>query len=348
MGPALPPLERVGEERPERYLARPVRPVVQVAARVGLWGAVAFGCVGGIVAMVRPADGGAEPVEATSDDAIVPAAVAGTAERIVAEWLTATEADQELLDDLFVEAPSVGNPGAHMLEVRDVTTVSGRRLADGYWAVTVAADVVDAEPEEGDPGATEEAMEEAAGGAPEEESREGTWYLDIGIVGQVDGGLVALAAPSVMPGPPAAEPDWNVGDVTFGDASEGDPVVTTVQGFLSAMLTGDGDPSRYAAPGAQMRAANPAPFAEVTVQEIATDEMDDGRLWVLAQVVGTTRGGVSQIFVYDLIVTQRVDRWEVDTLSGVPTVLREAPPPETTTTRPDSADADAETEADGS
>jgi hypothetical protein len=342
VGPGLPPsLDRMADERPERYLARPVRPVVQIAARVALWGAVAFGCVGGLVAMVRPSDGGAEPVATTSDDAIVPAAVAGTAERIVAEWLTATEADSERMEDLFVEVPSIGNPGAQVLEVRDVTTVSGRRLADGYWAVTVAADVVDAEPEEGDPGATEAAMEEAAGGVPEEElSREGTWYLDVGIVGQVDGGLVGLAAPAVMPGPPAAEPEWNVGDVTFGDASEGDPVATTVQGFLSAMLTGDGDPSRYAAPGAQMRAANPAPFADVTVQEIATDEMEDGRLWVLAQVVGTTRGGVSQIFVYDLIVAQRVDRWEVDTLSGVPTVLREAPPAETTTTQPAADEGD--------
>jgi hypothetical protein len=325
----MPSLDGPGEERPERYLARPVRPVVQIAARVALWGAVAFGCIGGIVAMVRPAGGGEEPVVAETDDSLVPAPVAGTAERIAHEWLLATEADQERLEELFVEVPTIGNPGGQVLEVREVTTVAGRRLADGYWAVTVAADVVDAEPEEGSVGSTEDQMEDAAGGAAdegEEPPREATWYLDIGIVGQIDGGLVALSAPSVMPGPPAALPDWRVGDTSFGEASEGDPIVATVQGFLTAMLTGEGDPSRYAAPGTEMRAATPAPFVEVAVQDISTDETDDGRTWVLAQVLGTTRGGVSQLYTYDLIVTQRVDRWEVDTLSGVPTVLREVPP----------------------
>lgn len=350
-GPGIPPpgsppvqLDRGPEDRTERYLVRPVRPVAQIATRVALWGAVAFGCLGGLFGVLRSSGDDPPPARAVVDDSVVPVQVAGMAERVVQEWLTATDADRDRMTDLFVEVPPIGNASGFELEVRNVTAVAGRRMADGYWAVTVAADVVDADPDAAASEA-EEQIEAAAGGSAEEEQREreATWYLDVGIVGQPDGGLAALAAPAVMPGPEEAVPGWSIGEASVGDAVEGDPIVATVEGFLSALLTGERDPERYVAPGVEVRPTSPAPFVEVAVQDVSMEEMEDGRTWVLVQALGTTRGGVSQSFVYDLILQQRVDRWEIQTLSGVPTVLREATP-DTPVTEPDSSSDTTEPE----
>jgi hypothetical protein len=144
----------------------------------------------------------------------------------------------------------------------------------------------------------------------------------------VDGGLAAVTAPAVMPGPPTASSTWRVGEDDPPEGLDEASIEATVLGLLTASLTGNGDPGRYVAPGVEISAASPAPFVEVTIEDVATDQVDGGRLWVLAQVLGTTRGGMSQAFTYDMVMVQRVDRWEVLSLSGVPTLLREVPPEE--------------------
>lgn len=313
--PRYPPFDagpgyiEIEDELPEHYAVRPVRPVAQLAARVGLWGAVVFGCLGGLIGLFRPtARPDAPAVVAAADDAGVPAPVSGVAERTVEAWLTATEDDREALDALFVDGVSVADRGGAVPTVAEVTTVAGRRLEDGYWTVTVAADI------------TEPAAAGAVdpGGAAAEPAT-ATWYVEVGIVGDVGGGLAALTTPSVMPAPPGVDDGWEQSDDDAWTPQDDDPIVATVQGFLSALLTGEGDPLRYLAPGGSIRAADPPPFTELVVVQMAvTGEDDDTEVRAWTQAEATTPGGSRRVVAYELVLTRSVDRWEITELSGVP------------------------------
>lgn len=304
----------------ERYAVRPVRPLTQLVARVGLWTLVGLGCLGGIVALVRPS--GSDPAaEASMPEETVPAPVVRVAELVVEEWLTATGDDRDRLDALFVDPPSLRDAGEGVA-VERVTSLAGRQVAEGYWAVTVAADVVET-PLVGGPVEGGERGESAtATTAPDEEPQPtlSRWYVEVGIVGDVEQGLAALTTPAVMPVPPALPDDTHVLDVAPSDAEPGDPITEVVDGFLRAMLTGDGDPTRYLAPGVSMTPADPPPFVDVRVEQIVSEPLsDDTEIWILAHVVATTPGGVERRFTYDLYAVAAVDRWEIVALSGVPT-----------------------------
>lgn len=296
---------------PERYAARPVRPIVQLAARVGLWTAVGFGCLGGVLGMVRPPTQDVRAiVEQSGEDATLPAPVAGTAELIVQEWLTATDGDAERLDHLFIRPPSLVSATSGDLSVSRVVTVAGERRDEGYWAVTVAADVTETVAVDPDTG--------------EAETAESVWYVELAIVGDVAGGLAALTTPAVVPAPPEARTGWRPSTrrpTTAGD----EPLATTVEGFLGALLAGGGDPSRYLAPGREVAAISPAPFETVELLEMAVDDLGDGELRALATVAATTPGGTSTHLGYELVLVERSDRWEVTRFAGAPTILV-APP----------------------
>lgn len=313
------------------YVTRPIRPTLQYAARIGLWSAVGLGCLGGAVALVRPSNAGAVETPATTtteDESMVPGPVAGMAETVVEAWLTATDDDQERLDALFVDSPSVDAAATEGLQVGAVRTVAGRRMADGYWSATVAAAVTEdvsggEDPIDGEGDDTDATEGEEAG------PRETTWYVQVGIVGDVRHGLAALAAPAVMPAPPEVTSPWEVvDDASSLPQEQEDAVVTTIEGFLGALLAGDGDPQRYAAPGLDLRAPDPAPFQAVSVEDIAVTEVPDqnGRIWAQAHVLAITPGGAEQVFTYDLTLDPRVDRWEVVSLSGAPTFVDRSEP----------------------
>lgn len=312
-------------EPSEHYLARPVRPMAQLGARVGLWSAVVLGCLGGLVGLAGPSDEGPPPVvEQSEDEGFVPAPVAGMAETAVEEWLAPGEPDEdegesdgERLDELFIERPSTTDVEAGRLSVQDITTVAGHRLDDGYWTVTVAAEVV-------------EIVDDVAQPAT-------VWYVDVGIVGDPEGGLAALTTPAVVPAPPGVSTDLRPSAPLPGPPAEDDPVAGTVEGFLNALLAGDGDPSRYLAPRVTMTAANPAPFVDVELLEMAVEEVDrdqaseqdpeqareeEGDIRIWATVRGTTAGESSQVLAYELVAVERVDRWEILELSGAQTVER--------------------------
>ncbi len=335
LGPGLVDVE---PRAPEHYAVRPVRPAAQLAARIGLWTAVVLGCLGGIVGALRPAAEAAEPVvEQPGDDAAVPAPVAGVAELAVGEWLTATDDDEERLDALFVESVSLRGVDTERLSVDGLTTVAGRQVEEGYWAVTVAADVVEL---------PASATADATGEPPAPTTT--TWYVEVGVVGAVDGGLSALTTPAVLPAPPAVADDWRGTTGTSGRTPDAnDPVVATVQGFLAALLTGEGDPSRYLAPGESIAAADPAPFTELTVLQMAITDVDDTRARAWTQVQVTTPGGSRQVVAYEVLVAQRVDRWDVVEISGVPTGI-DAPPSDRTSSPDASSGTSSDTTADAS
>jgi hypothetical protein len=314
------------DEGTERYLARPVRPMVQILVRVGLWTAVGLGCVGGVFALLRPSGGSAEPVvELPPDEESVPAPVAGVAELAVEAWLTATEDDAENLAALFVEPPELMEGDVEGLDVVRLTTVAGRRVGEGYWVVTVAAEVVETVADDEAAGTDEE-------GAPPEEPdeeedvagpRQTTWFVEVGIVGDAGGRLAALTTPGVLPASQAAPDGWGVALDAPDPVEDDDPLGLTIEAFLGALLAGRGEVSRYVAPGVNLFAADPPLFADLVVETMATREVSDGEWRVLVQALATTPGGVEQSVTYEVVAVARVDRWEISDFSGAPTADRD-------------------------
>jgi hypothetical protein len=311
--PPKPPADNTGSV----YDMRPYRPMWQLVVRGALWAALAVGCIGGIVALLGVGKDPAEQVvydDSGSDAAIlaVPAPVAGTAERAVGAWLEATTEDKQLLDEMFIEpatlAPKRDTDG---VAVTGLSTVTGHMIQDGYWVVTVQADVIETFDNQAQPDAS--------------------WYIEVGIVGNVETGLQALSTPSIMPGPKTGLSGWATSRPPMRQPETGDLVAQTVEGFLDALLAEKGDPSQYLAPGVVIPAASPVPFTDVTVSAIATEDNDDGSTHVWVDVLATTQGGREQPGSYELIVTPREggsedeeERWEIQTLWGAPS-LDEAP-----------------------
>lgn len=285
-----------------RYVTRAARPGALLAARIGLWVAVGFGLLGGMVGLLRPSGTDAEPAaDEGVDDTAVPTPVAGIAELAVAEWLTATDENQERLDALFVEPPLLQDIDTEGLAVRRVVTIGGEQLEDGYWTITVAADVV-------------------------EEDDVIRWFVEVAVVGEVSGGLAVLGTPSVMPVPPEVPEGWRRSDQESYTPDPDDPVVATVEGFLGALLTGDGDPARYLAPQVETTSLDPAPFVDVTVTEMALEDLETGEVVAWTEALVTTAAGARQVVAYELLVAERDGRWEILEFPGAPTFIeRETP-----------------------
>lgn len=284
------------------------RPVVQQGVRVALWAAVAVGCVGGIVTLLGVGGRDAEAVPAAPDDggpaSPVPAPVAGTAELAVEEWLSATEDDGDRLAELFIEPVALSpadesGPTGHV-DVRRVRTVAGHLVQDGYWVVTVLADVVEPVDGQAQPPAT--------------------WFVEVGVVGDPGGGLAALSTPGIMPASPPSFEGWRSSRPSLEEPSDDDPLAVTVEGFLRAHLAGYADPAPYLAPGAGIPVGSSPPFADVALVGIATDEQEGGDLHVWADVLATTPGGYQQPAAYELIVAPRADGWEIEVLWGAPSL----------------------------
>jgi hypothetical protein len=329
-----------------RYPVHRSRPGAQLLARVGLWGAVAFGCLSGLAALARPpATPPAAPVAASSG-VEVPAPVAGAAERVVAAWLTATNDDQADLVALFVDDVRLSPRGLEPLDVERVTAVAGREVSTGYWSVTVAADVIEPPPPAEDGTATDGAATDGTGdagaGLPDDPFAEGpvptTWYVEVGIVGDVGSGLAALTTPAVLPAPPPAPEGWRRDDRGVPLAQD-DEQYATVEGFLRALLMGQGDPSRYMAPGQSIETPERAPFVGVEIETMAmAGDPEAGRVQVWVEADVSTEGGVHRLVAYQIDMAEREGRWEVAAVSGVPTTVTRSdgsePTPTTTETLP--------------
>jgi hypothetical protein len=283
------------------YRVRAAHPLLHAAARVGLWGAVAVGCLGGLVGLASPGAGSQEaPREAAPPPpAQVPGPVAAVAERAVTAWLTATE--RSVLADLFVEAPPTVS-GEPVTVVR-ADAVAGEAAGDGAWDVTVAVDVLLPPPEAEDD-------EEA-------EPVEATWYAAVTVVGDGADGLQALATPALVPAPPEVD-GWRSRPRDARRLEDDHPLAVTITGFLEALVVGQGDPAPYLAPGVELAPVRPAPFTALEVGELVaqTTGEDEARVW--AEAAGTV-GRSSYSVAYQIDVVRRDGRWQVAAVSGAPT-----------------------------
>lgn len=259
--------------------------------RWGLWALVAVGAVGGIAGAVRP-----RPTvvhHAAVQTAAAPAGLTGVAELVAREWLVGGGRPTE--------------PGSSQsLTVDAVAVVAVRQIDSDYWAVTVAAYLRSANDVPGT-----------------------TWFLEVGVA-DTERGPRPVGQPAIVPAPvtlTASDP----ASLALTVPQPGDPVATTTEAFLHALLTGAGDPVRYVAPGVDIRPIDDPPFTDVRLERFAILERHPGATRVRVALTGTTTAHVDFDVAYELTLAERDGRWEITAMNGAPTPARNRPRRPTTT-----------------
>ncbi|MEL6893790.1 MAG: hypothetical protein AAFP84_19515, partial [Actinomycetota bacterium] len=97
----------------------------------------------------------------------------------------------------------------------------------------------------------------------------------------------------------------------------------------AALLTGNGELGRYAAPGSELRAV-PATFESIMVERLAERRGSDGARWVRVWVTAESAGSVLWLS-YDLRVEERDGRWEIAAMGPGPVADESADVPATST-----------------
>lgn len=236
-------------------------------------------------------------------------AASDLAQQFVSAWLTTHRGDEGSLQRFVdVDAGTGALPAQALYESADthiagVREVSGVDGADTY-AVTVSAEVTPA-------------------GADTATRR----YFQVPVVVS-DKGVRAMAMPAAVPAPSTG---LTVNLDYSNQLSSNAAIVTAAQGFLSAMLTGDGDVTRFTSPGTNLGAITPAPYASISVigartQKSLGDSAEtpaDGQrarllLTISQQPPGTASSTDALTGAYALTMAARAGRWEVSALDPAP------------------------------
>lgn len=241
------------------------------------------------------------------------------ARELVSAWLTATRDDDDRFLALFPGAK--GQLPTTASEVRDVTVAEVSEQGSGLWAVTVGADV--------------RTPAEQSDAADVEADEPGEWvrrfFLVPVAVGVTDAGLGAqiLALPAPVAGPVQAE---GVALAYPATQSVSGPMGQAVTDFLAALVTGQGDVTRYVSPGTQIRAVAPAAYEAVTLTGLSSTSTgvdveapgDGAELSVLATVTLTGLDGRQTAAQYALELRARAGRWEVAEMGQAPQVEKKS------------------------
>lgn len=265
------------------------------------------------------------PVAVASGSASTAESAAATerAVELVETWLRADSNDQQLIASL-TNAP-VGTLPQEGLTIRDSSVAQVEQAEDDVWSVTVGVDV--AEPA---PGSTPPPAD--AKGEQAEVSL--VWvrrYFQVPVLVQrtdtkysgPDLAVTALALPSPVPGPGAAAdaPDLDYSETISPTSAAGQ----SATGFLAAMIAGDGEITRYLAPGTSVSAITPAPYSAVAVtgikgsHEVTEDPADGDGTHALVTAELTRLDGNKTTAQYVLTLVARDGRWEV---AGVEPAVR--------------------------
>jgi hypothetical protein len=311
---------RANHEQADNPAPRPAREssrwVTQRALTVGLWVLVAASPVLGVLSFLRPAASAADSVQPI----VTPTRwdVAGFAELYVATFVGTGDDNEAALEPFLgrEQRPDLSGVKAGQYFASRTTTTTIQSLANGRLRATVATELLRS--------------------GPDGYASLGTRYFAVDVVDRGDGALVAAGLPAIVPGPATGSAAHDV----WGPAEPppaGDPLADTVQRFLTALLTGNGELGRYAAPGSELRAVG-ATFDDVELERWAIRGDDEQRL-VQAYVLGYSGTGTarsSMLLVYELTVVQSSGRWEITEI-GSPPAAAPSPPsaaPDPTTTTP--------------
>lgn len=284
-------------------------------ARVLLWALVACAPLAlGIGALAlnasaRPATVTAEPVPTEPPGR---SQAAGIAEHAVTTWLSASRGSEPQLEGL---TPNVDLP-AKGLQVSDPGVVE-TVWDNSSWVVTVAVTVTTTLPAPDD--------------ATTPETTTQRRYFQLPVAVDPDGEVSVLSLPAEVAGPqlmPAARPAYRA------QLPATHPIAAAAGEFLTALLAGGGDITRYVAPDAQIRAVSPAPYASVVVESATAADAppenpaEGEAVELLVRARAQDAADATTRFDYVLSLALRSGRWEVTQINGAPTRSRgEVPAP---------------------
>ena len=291
--------ETGSDTRPRR---RELNPLLTIrAVQVVLWLLVISGPVAALMVASQMSSigdrldtlGASTAVEVPPDTS----GVEGFAELFIAAYLGAGEDSTGALDPFLDDAVLDGVEAGSWRAVR-TTSLGGEEVSPGYYAVTVAAEAVATDPEA-------------------DVEQVGVRYFSVGVV-ETTTGWIATGLPALIPPPPrATAPELLIGRFDGLDGAPG--LEEMLPRFLAALLTGDGELTRYTSPSSPIVAVQPPPFTSVEVLRTGLVETPDG-IEVAALVRGIDADGRAQILEYALVVEQRDGRWEVSRLLPAPTL----------------------------
>ena len=306
-----------------------------------LWAAVLMGPLAlGLVVLGQVGSSSGARATASTAPVGVPVAVEDFAEDFVTTWLTAgPNAASELPAFYSGDLTQVAN-SAWPVTSASVANIDQR--VNGSWTVTIAVTTASPSPTPASKGSSSSAA--AASSTPAGST--GTAglpvrdYFSVPVVYVAGGGhrqLTALTLPEQVPGPVPA------GSVQSGYGSTVDPtspIGEAAQGFLTTLLTGTGDITRYTTPGVTITAISPAPYTSVSLIAIdADDQLDpnaapaNGAVAQLRLTAELTAGPQRQLTAqYVLRLTARAGRWEVTAFDPTPPISLSNPQPFPTAT----------------
>ena len=228
--------------------------------------------------------------------------VEGFAELFVAAFLGAGEDSPESLAHFLDDPPLDGTADGSWFATR-TASLGARQIGPGYFAVTVAAEVV----------AADEESDESTVWVPV-----GTLFYSVGVA-ESETGWAVTGLPTLIAAPTrAVRPELLVGRLDGLDGAPG--LEEMVSRFLAAYLAGDGELARYIAPASRIVRVQPPPFVNVEVLKAGFIDAPDGSQQVAMVVRATDAAGRVQVLEYALTVEQRDGRWEVSELLPAPTL----------------------------
>jgi hypothetical protein len=301
--PAPPSLDETSESAgPRRWGADDAASLWRVrAGRTILWVLIALAAAGGLRSLrMGPSTGASGTGAATlASDA------GGFAQSFVGTYLAAGAGQESSLRAFYPGPVNLAGVGPATRYVARTAVVSTQALTRGYWAITVAADV----------------LAQAPGGYQDQ----GTSYYRTGIA-RSGASFVATSLPSLVPAPaPGPPPRLATPVPSAGAGGPADPAVTQ---YLDAYLTGQGEPGPPAG-GTPVPPLSPSPFVSATVVALslgATRGGPGGRRTRLAEVEvsGTDGAGREEILGYTLSLATPVGHgqpWTVQAILPAPALL---------------------------
>lgn len=144
-----------------------------------------------------------------------------------------------------------------------------------------------------------------------------------------DNRFCAMMLPNKRFDRPAGTPAELVAQIQIADDR---PLYNVVKGFLSAMLTGQGDIVPYVSSGSQMNAVNDAPYATMRIDKILANSDAAAaqdvppkaeRVEVNAKVIVQTASGIPLPMEFPLVMSVASGHWQVDAINDSPSI--EAP-----------------------
>jgi hypothetical protein len=266
---------------------------------VGLWALITVAAIGGLYALI-PRSG--PPAVKIPEATVGPE---GVAQMYVATWLRGGGTPAAGLSAYYpvkvpTTAASTGRttigatvPPPPAPVVGRTATVDAIAIAPRYTAVTVAVEI---------------------GVEPDIVVR----YYRVPMYRTAANLYVATELPAEVAAPVGARlPKLNTGGAT--EPAANDPMAATVRGYLTALLTTDGDVSRFTAPGVPSHPVTPRPFSTIVLTGLASHPVagPTKTAEVLAEITATEANGSIQTLAYSFQLAQRAGRWEVSkTLAG--------------------------------